>query len=112
MSDANEFHAWLKATGIRRITDAATALGLGQRTTFAISAGARDLTTTERLAMTAVYHGMQPWPNGADEPLAIAPPPEAEPEPSIPKARRFHHQTIKGYRGARLRRRNRGVTDA
>ncbi len=68
----NDFRIWVARMGFnqREITKAAREVGINNRTTVSETfQGRRELTLSERLAMTAVRAGLKPWTPEYDDEL-------------------------------------------
>lgn len=63
MEEENDFRAWVAHLGYnkRQVTMAADTLGLGEVVASRLNRGERELSRTERLAMTAVAIGLPEW---------------------------------------------------
>lgn len=73
MKKLNDFLAWMGRVGYRRQGAAGRAIGLmSDPTITAVVHGRRELTLTERLAMSAVRAGLQPWTPDYDAELMAA----------------------------------------
>ena len=59
----NEFKAWMQAMGFngKQVAKAGELIGMGSSTALLCHAGKRRLTTTEKLAMSAVAAGLSNW---------------------------------------------------
>jgi hypothetical protein len=59
----NEFKAWMQAMGFngKQVVKAGQAIGMGASTALQCHAGKRRLTSTEKLAMSAVAAGLPDW---------------------------------------------------
>lgn len=71
----NHFHVWVARLGLnrRQMTEAASRMGMtGANTVSAISTNKRELTVSERLAMSAVRAGLKPWTPEYDDELKAA----------------------------------------
>lgn len=69
---ANDFREWISRMGFKgaKVSQAAQALGFQSHITpSALSTGKRELTLTERLAMSAIRAGLQPWTPEYDDVL-------------------------------------------
>lgn len=74
-SAINDFRVWVARLGYnsRQISLAAREIGItGSNTVSLISTGKRDLTVSERLAMSAVRAGLKPWTPEYDDELRRA----------------------------------------
>lgn len=73
----SDFRLWVSRMGFnqRQVTVAADLIGIGTSKTASLTyTGRRELTQTERLAMSAVRLGLKPWTPGYDDELqAMAP---------------------------------------
>lgn len=63
MADENDFREWMRVAGFngREVTKAGEAIGMPQSIAKNTSRGARELSETERLAMSAALAGLPPW---------------------------------------------------
>ncbi|EUB97261.1 hypothetical protein PMI07_000837 [Rhizobium sp. CF080] len=71
----NDFRVWVARLGFngRQISQAAELMGItGSNTVSLISTGKRELTVSERLAMSAVRAGLKPWTPEYDDELRKA----------------------------------------
>lgn len=72
MSTINDFRIWVARSGFnsRQISKAAALIGIsGLNTVSSLSTGKRELTVSERLAMSAVRVGLKPWTPDYDDEL-------------------------------------------
>lgn len=66
----NDFRIWMARMGFKRMGDAGREIGIRSDPTIsAVSTGRRELSVTERLAMSAVRAGLQPWTPDYDDAL-------------------------------------------
>jgi hypothetical protein len=66
----NDFRIWMARMGFRGKGEAGRRIGImSDPTTSAIVNGKRELTPSERLAMSAVRAGLQPWTPDYDDEL-------------------------------------------
>ena len=75
MSTINDFRIWVARSGFnsRQISKAAALIGIsGLNTVSSLSTGRRELTVSERLAMSAVRAGLKPWTPDYDDELKRA----------------------------------------
>lgn len=73
--NVNDFKRWFKAMGYneRQVMMAAGTIGItGASIASGLSTGRRDLTETERLAMSAARIGLKPWSPEYDDELTAA----------------------------------------
>lgn len=70
----NDFREWASRLGFgkKQISVAGSLLGLAPRTSSLTANDHRELTQTERLAMSAIRAGLQPWTPGYDSALLAA----------------------------------------
>lgn len=70
-SSIPDFRVWLARMGFnsRQVTAGAELIGINSRTATSTNTGARDLTVSERLAMSAVRAGLKPWTPAYDDEL-------------------------------------------
>lgn len=69
----NDFRIWMARMGFRGKGEAGRQIGImSDPTTSAIVTGKRELTLAERLAMSAVRAGLQPWTPDYDDELMSA----------------------------------------
>ncbi len=61
--ESNDFKAWMKAMGFnaKQVSNAGEAIGMSPSLAGHTSRGLRELTITERLAMTAYSTNLPPW---------------------------------------------------
>lgn len=70
-SSIPDFRVWLARMGFngRQLSVGAALIGINPRTASSTNAGTRDLTVSERLAMSAVRVGLKPWSPEYDDEL-------------------------------------------
>lgn len=71
----NDFREWASRLGFgkKQVSVAASLIGIGHKDTASkVATGKRELTQTERLAMSAIRAGLQPWTPGYDSALLAA----------------------------------------
>lgn len=72
MSQVNDFRLWAARMGFnqRQVTAAAEVIGINNKATASLTfTGKRELSHAERLAMSAVRAGLQPWTPEYDDEL-------------------------------------------
>lgn len=75
MSETNDFRIWASRMGFnqRQVAAAGEKIGINNKWTASSTAtGKRELTLAERLAMSAVRAGLQPWTPEYDAELTAA----------------------------------------
>lgn len=75
MSQVNDFRLWAARMGFnqRQVTAAAEIIGINNKATASLTfTGKRELSHAERLAMSAVRAGLQPWTPSYDDELQAA----------------------------------------
>ena len=80
----NDFREWMERMGFNghQVAIAGSLVGLGATTLSKTRSGQRDLTHAERLAMSAVRAGLQPWTPEYDDKLMAEFP--GNPAPTAP----------------------------
>lgn len=70
----NHFREWAARLGFgkKQVSVAGSLIGLAPRTSSLTANDHRELTQTERLAMSAIRAGLQPWTPGYDSALLAA----------------------------------------
>lgn len=75
MTTVNHFRDWCTRLGFndkKQLSVAGELLGMERRTASKTANGHRELTQVERLAMSAIRAGLQPWTPGYDPVLSAA----------------------------------------